>query len=118
MRSLLDDLTPLPSLKDLAAATRDFRGCDGGSNHVADFWTADVAGLYEPPANDVHGCHVNDFWTANVVGLYTLTSAAVSADDRDWCNVVNALPRGRMPDLDETIRLIELSVASADTEDP
>jgi len=47
LRSLLDDLAPAPSLKDLAAAARDYRGCDGGWNVVADFWTADIAGLYE-----------------------------------------------------------------------
>jgi hypothetical protein len=78
MRSLLDDLTPAPSLKDLAAASRDFRGCGGGDwNHVADFWTADV------------------------VGLYALTSAA-GVDDPN----------------DPAIKLIEISVASADAEDP
>src|SRR6185503_336173 len=32
LRSLLDDLAPAPSLKDLAAAARDYRGCDGGWN--------------------------------------------------------------------------------------
>jgi hypothetical protein len=109
MRSLLDDLTPAPSLKELAAASRDFRGCDGSGEHVADFWTADVAGLYQRKsvelsdarANDRTGCHVNDFWTVDVVGLYTLTSAA-GVDDPN----------------DPAIKLIELSVASAEAEDP
>lgn len=136
MRSLLDDLAPdatahaprsagiwhylvslvsspeesercaSTSLKTLAAAEIDFRGCDGGWNHVADFWTADIAGLYamtskEAPANDRTGCHVNDFWTADIVGLYTLTSASGVVDPND-----------------PTIKLIELSIASADEEDP
>jgi len=43
---------------------------------------------------------VNDFWTADVAGLYTMTSAAV--DDPT----------------DPTITLIEVSVASAESEDP
>ena len=70
---------------------------------------------------------MNDFWTAEVAGLYTIESGEVSADpalrtyDRDWCNVVDVPPdylRGLIPDPDGTIRLIELPVASADSEDP
>src|SRR6516165_7868464 len=42
------------SLKTITAAQADFR------------------------ANDRDGNHVNDFWTADVKGLYTMTSAAVT----------------------------------------
>src|SRR6185295_8162746 len=44
--------------------------------------------------------HVNDFWTADIKGLYTMTSAAVSGSS-------NATT-------DPAIKLIELSIASAD----
>jgi hypothetical protein len=47
LRSWLDDLSPRDTLKRLSAAEADFRGCDRGGNHVADFWTADVKGLYQ-----------------------------------------------------------------------
>jgi len=65
------------SLKTLASAEADFR------------------------ANDRDWNHVNDFWTYDIRGLYTLTSAAVT---------------GGTPNstLDPSIKLIELSVASAD----
>jgi prepilin-type N-terminal cleavage/methylation domain-containing protein len=55
-------------------------------------------------ANDRDWNHVNDFWTYNVAGLYTMTSAAV---------VGNA---GANTTTDPAIKLIELSVASADAE--
>ena len=84
-RSLLDDLTPEPSLKSLAASSVDFRGCDGGEGLVVDFWTFDMNSLYQPKAPEpdarVHerfGCRVNDFWSGDIAGLYTLTSAALS----------------------------------------
>lgn len=68
------------SLKTLSSAEADFR------------------------ANDRDWNHVNDFWTANVSGLYTMTSAAMSG--------------GKPNDtMDPSIKLIELSVASADAED-
>jgi hypothetical protein len=99
------DIPETMSLKDLAEAAYDFRGCDGGHEHVADFWTAEVTGLYtmtsadvDVRANDRGGCHVNDFWTENVAGLYTMATAAVTGSD-------------------PAIKLIELSVASADAED-
>jgi prepilin-type N-terminal cleavage/methylation domain-containing protein len=68
------------SLKTLSTAEADFR------------------------ANDRDWNHVNDFWTFNVAGLYTMTSAAV---------VGNA---GANSTSDPAIKLIELSVASADSE--
>jgi prepilin-type N-terminal cleavage/methylation domain-containing protein len=67
------------SLKTLSSAEADFR------------------------ANDRDWNHVNDFWTANVSGLYTMTSAAVSAATANNT-------------LDPSVKLIELSVASADTD--
>jgi prepilin-type N-terminal cleavage/methylation domain-containing protein len=67
------------SLKTLSSAEADFR------------------------ANDRDWNHVNDFWTANVAGLYTMTSAAVTG------NTPNSTT-------DPSIKLIELSVASADTD--
>jgi prepilin-type N-terminal cleavage/methylation domain-containing protein len=65
------------SLKTLSSAEADFR------------------------ANDRDWNHVNDFWTYNVAGLYTMTSAAV----------VGAKANSTT---DPSIKLIELSVASAD----
>ena len=67
------------SLKTLASAEADFR------------------------ANDRDWNHVNDFWTADVKGLYTMTSAAVPG----------AAPNSTT---DPSIKLIELSVASADAD--
>ena len=67
------------SLKTLSTAEADFR------------------------ANDRDWNHVNDFWTFNVSGLYTMTSAAVTG------NAGNSTT-------DPSIKLIELSVASADSE--
>jgi type II secretory pathway pseudopilin PulG len=54
-------------------------------------------------ANDRDWNNVNDFWTANVSGLYTMTSSAVA---------------GGQPNstLDPSIKLIELSIASADAD--
>jgi len=54
-------------------------------------------------ANDRDWNHVNDFWTANVSGLYTMTSAAVKGAEANST-------------ADPSIKLIELSVASADAD--
>lgn len=78
------------SLKTLSVAEADFRGCDREWNQVVE----------APTTVARTGCHVNDFWTANVVGLYTLTSAAVGNSN------------------DPAIKLIEISVATAEPEDP
>ena len=51
-------------------------------------------------ANDRDWCHVNDFWTVNVADLYTIVSGATVIDTDD-----------------PAIKLIELSVASADSEE-
>src|SRR5881394_4123001 len=67
------------SLKTLSSAEADFR------------------------ANDRDWNHVNDFWTANVAGLYTMTSSAVTGATANSTT-------------DPSIKLIELSVASADTD--
>jgi type IV pilus assembly protein PilA len=67
------------SLKTLSSAEADFR------------------------ANDRDWNHVNDFWTANVSGLYTMTSAAVSLATANSTT-------------DPSVKLIELSVASADAD--
>jgi len=53
-------------------------------------------------ANDRDWNHVNDFWVADVKGLYTMTSAAVVGK-------VNSTT-------DPAIKLIELSIASADSD--
>ena len=66
------------SLKTLTSAEADFR------------------------ANDRDWNHVNDFWTADVKGLYTMTSCAVKGALNDTT--------------DPALKLIELSVASADTD--
>jgi len=66
------------SLKTLTAAQADFR------------------------ANDRDGNHVNDFWTADVKGLYTMTSCTVPGNKND--------------STDPAIKLIELSIASADAD--
>src|SRR5262245_30662767 len=67
------------SLKTLSSAEADFRSNDRDWNHV------------------------NDFWTYNVCGLYTMTSSAVAG------NTPNSTT-------DPSIKLIELSIASADSE--
>jgi hypothetical protein len=54
-------------------------------------------------ANDRDWNHVTDFWTANVSGLYTMTSAAVKGAEANNT-------------MDPSIKLIELSVASADAD--
>jgi len=64
------------SLKTLTSAEADFR------------------------ANDRDWNHVNDFWTGDVKGLYTMTSAAVASNAGGTT--------------DPAIKLIELSIASAD----
>jgi prepilin-type N-terminal cleavage/methylation domain-containing protein len=64
------------SLKTLTSAEADFR------------------------ANDRDWNHVNDFWTGDVKGLYTMTSAAVASNAGGTT--------------DPPIKLIELSIASAD----
>jgi len=53
-------------------------------------------------ANDRDWNHVNDFWTGDVKSLYTLTSCAIKGTLNDTT--------------DPAIKLIELSVASADTD--
>jgi type II secretory pathway pseudopilin PulG len=53
-------------------------------------------------ANDRDGNGMNDFWTADVKGLYTMTNCAV--------------PGKAGGTVDPPIRLIELSLASADTD--
>jgi len=58
------------------------------------------AGPTDARANDRDWCHVNDFWTSAVTGLYTMSSAEVSGST----NVTG----------DSAIKLIELSVSSAD----
>jgi len=55
-------------------------------------------------ANDRDWNHVNDFWTFNVSDLYTMTSAAVTGFT------------GANSTADPAIKLIELSVASADSD--
>jgi len=66
------------SLKTLTSAEADFR------------------------ANDRDWNHVNDFWTGDIKGLYTMTSAAVLGNSNSTT--------------DPAIKLIELSVASADAD--
>jgi prepilin-type N-terminal cleavage/methylation domain-containing protein len=66
------------SLKTLSTAEADFR------------------------ANDRDWNHVNDFWTESVYGLYCMTSCAVTG------------ATGAATTADPAIKLIELSVASAD----
>lgn len=54
-------------------------------------------------SNDRDGNHVNDFWTANVAGLYTMTNG----------NLTGATAGSTT---DPGIKLIELSLASADAD--
>jgi prepilin-type N-terminal cleavage/methylation domain-containing protein len=54
-------------------------------------------------SNDRDGNHVNDFWTANVAGLYTMTNG----------NLTGATTGSTT---DPAIKLIELSLASADAD--
>src|ERR1043165_6336621 len=53
--------------------------------------------------NDRDWNHVNDFWCFNVCGLYTMTNTAVAGH------------AGAQTTADPAIKLIELSVASADS---
>jgi prepilin-type N-terminal cleavage/methylation domain-containing protein len=53
-------------------------------------------------ANDREGNRVNDFWTGDVKGLYTLTNAAITGNTGGT--------------VDPPIRLIDLSLAAADTD--
>jgi prepilin-type N-terminal cleavage/methylation domain-containing protein len=55
-------------------------------------------------SNDRDWNKVNDFWTFNVAGLYTMTSCAVAGS------------AGASGTADPAIKLIELSMASADSE--
>ncbi len=111
--SMESTLSPpaVPSLEDLARAAVDFRGCDGTSNRVADFWMADASELYrslteseaapepKPPGYDPQrdGCNVNDFWATRTHGLHSVSGESA----RD----------------DAAIKLIELSIAAADDEE-
>jgi prepilin-type N-terminal cleavage/methylation domain-containing protein len=54
-------------------------------------------------SNDRDGNHVNDFWTADVSGLYTMTNAVVPGATFGATS-------------DPSIKLIELSLASADAD--
>src|SRR5438045_2944647 len=54
-------------------------------------------------ANDRDGNKINDFWTANVSGLYTMTNASITG------NTANSTT-------DPSVKLIELSIASADAD--
>jgi len=54
-------------------------------------------------SNDRDGNHVNDFWTANVAGLHTLTNSALPGNTPNDTG-------------DPSIKLIELSIASADAD--
>ena len=50
-------------------------------------------------SNDRDGNKISDYWTANVAGLYTMTHSSISGST------------------DDPIKLIELSIAAADTDD-
>lgn len=50
MRAVRSERTGLASLKTIAAAEEDFRTNDRDGNGIADYWTADVAGLKLSPA--------------------------------------------------------------------
>src|ERR1044071_8976237 len=54
-------------------------------------------------SNDRDGNKVNDFWTGNVAGLYTMTNATITG------NTANSTT-------DPALKLIELSLASADSD--
>ena len=54
-------------------------------------------------SNDRDGNHVSDFWCANVAGLYTMTSGAITGATANSTT-------------DPSIKLIELSLASADAD--
>ena len=50
-------------------------------------------------SNDRDGNRVSDYWTANVAGLYTMTHSSIPGST------------------DDPLKLIELSIAGADTDD-
>ena len=71
---------PSTSLKTLASAQADFRSNDRDWNHVTDFWTANVSGLYTMTSAAVRGAVANDT-TDPSIKLIELSVAAADADD-------------------------------------
>src|SRR6185436_9021815 len=66
------------SMKTIAVAESDFRTNDRDGNHVIDFWTADVKGLYTMTNSEVSG---NSGGTTDApVRLIELTLAAADSD--------------------------------------
>jgi type II secretory pathway pseudopilin PulG len=66
-------------LKSLSSAEADFRANDRDWNHVNDFWTANVSGLYTMTSTAVAGAQPND--TADPsIRLIMLSVAAADAD--------------------------------------
>ena len=64
------------SLKDLCSAEADFRSNDRDRNHVIDFWTGDVKGLYTMTTTAVGGAGMEDL----SIKLIALAVAAADAD--------------------------------------
>jgi hypothetical protein len=95
------------SLKTLTVAEPDFRANDRDWCHVDDFWTADVRGLYTMSSAEVRKpevvrCAPIEYWDGigtwhgNLWMLYRMCAAA-------------------QPREADTIKLIELSIESADS---
>lgn len=122
------------SLGTLTTAEADFRGCDRD-------WDSVVPGVPEHDtralpaaepdfrANDRDWCGGGNFWTSDGKGLYTMTSASAEARKTEalrgltagywdgiglWHGDLWILDRLVADRVDPAIRLIELSVESAD----
>src|SRR6188508_3146890 len=58
-RRASNERTASTSLKTLSSAEADFRANDRDWNHVNDFWTGDVKGLYTMTSADVRGAGIS-----------------------------------------------------------
>src|SRR5437762_14334198 len=68
------------SMKTLSSAEADFRANDRDGNHVNDFWTGDVKGLYTMTSASVPGARIDDT-TDPPLKLIELSIACADVDD-------------------------------------
>ena len=67
------------TLKTIAAAEADFRANDRDGNHVNDYWTANVSGLYTMTSGEVKGAEANRT-TDPSIKLIELSAACADLD--------------------------------------
>jgi len=76
------------SLKTLTSAEADFRANDRDWNHVNDFWTADVKGLYTMTSAAIIGS--SNATSDPIIKLIELSVASAAADGSTFSNSENA----------------------------